>query len=427
MLDELRVAKIVSIHTEWYEHILSEAKLMKNIKHSGIPVIYDIVFDKDSICVIEEYICGNSLTQYLKLQKNMTTKQICDIGIQLCNILEYMHEYGDHGILHLDLKPEHVLIDSDQKVYLIDFDHSHDRNQVQDQCYGSIGFAAPEQYHRLSLDRAADIYSLGMLILFMSGNRQNLFKVENLRLKEFYPIILKCLKHSPVLRYRSVKNVRADLQKISKRQLLNITERAHNIYVFGTRRGVGTTHLALCMTSYLVRTGKRTVCVEKADQQDLREEALKGKLDHNGLYELDGAYLLPNYQDHIDTDLSLFDFKVYDCGVLPSKLPMDGLVLLVGNIGYRRDREELILSLHHNDVRIFLNHMSGESFYSYIRHCNLNHICYRMPCVYNWKTPNTLLDQTFSEMLKEVYPASFQEKRFVMKIQNGYGFKYGKT
>ena len=59
-LDTLRVAKVIRKADMDSDTILREARLIKNLKHSHIPVIYDIEEDDISICIIEEYISGKS-------------------------------------------------------------------------------------------------------------------------------------------------------------------------------------------------------------------------------------------------------------------------------------------------------------------------------------------------------------------------------
>ena len=69
ILDVYRVAKIFSGNQQDARRLMKEAHLIKNLKHPHIPVIYDIEQnigeDNDSICIIEEYIDGKSLRQYV--------------------------------------------------------------------------------------------------------------------------------------------------------------------------------------------------------------------------------------------------------------------------------------------------------------------------------------------------------------------------
>lgn len=123
-LDVLRTAKFVRKDTGGYMRILREADFLKILRHSGIPLIYDIAEDKDSICIIEEFISGKSLTEYVAEHRMLTAAQITDFVLQICDILEYLHSQGSKGMVHLDLKPDNILITDTGSVKLIDFDNA---------------------------------------------------------------------------------------------------------------------------------------------------------------------------------------------------------------------------------------------------------------------------------------------------------------
>ena len=109
-----------------YERILREADMIKNLKCPGIPVVFDIEDNNDSICIIEEYISGKSLTEYISEAGCITAHDMADIGIRICDIISYLHECA--GIVHLDIKPSNIIIrdnsDGKREVFIIDFDNS---------------------------------------------------------------------------------------------------------------------------------------------------------------------------------------------------------------------------------------------------------------------------------------------------------------
>ena len=139
ILDVYRVAKIFSGNQQDARRLMKEAHLIKNLKHPHIPVIYDIEQnigeDNDSICIIEEYIDGKSLRQYVHDETDtrgyLSVHEICRIGIELCCILEYLHGYNGNGILHMDIKPDNIMLDKDGKVKLIDYDNAVEGNAVR--------------------------------------------------------------------------------------------------------------------------------------------------------------------------------------------------------------------------------------------------------------------------------------------------------
>ena len=54
----------------------------------------------------------------------LTAAQITDFVLQICDILEYLHSQGSKGMVHLDLKPDNILITDTGSVKLIDFDNA---------------------------------------------------------------------------------------------------------------------------------------------------------------------------------------------------------------------------------------------------------------------------------------------------------------
>lgn len=97
-----------------------EAELLKNLNHPGIPLIYDIDEDDDFIYMVEEYIQGESLDTFVLHPRDISPELILKIGIQLCDILDYLHHLSPYPILYQDLKPEHIILCGNQ-VKLIDF------------------------------------------------------------------------------------------------------------------------------------------------------------------------------------------------------------------------------------------------------------------------------------------------------------------
>ena len=171
-LDVLRTAKFVRKDTGGYMRILREADFLKILRHSGIPLIYDIAEDKDSICIIEEFISGKSLTEYVAEHRMLTAAQITDFVLQICDILEYLHSQGSKGMVHLDLKPDNILIYATSNRRHLIRETWSDRNDVQQD----------EGMHRSDTmqEKLSLVYRFGVRIYFGAPNKkefQNIVKV----------------------------------------------------------------------------------------------------------------------------------------------------------------------------------------------------------------------------------------------------------
>src|SRR5438270_659500 len=81
--------------------------------------------------------------------------------------LEYGHR---HNIVHCDVKPQNVLIDSEGRPKLVDFGISQTvaaTAAFTSTVSGTAGYVAPEQLEGLPLDGRADVYSLGTVLYQM--------------------------------------------------------------------------------------------------------------------------------------------------------------------------------------------------------------------------------------------------------------------
>ena len=355
-------------------HILKEASLIKNLKHPHIPIIYDIYEDDISICIIEEYISGKSLRNYIYDEKSLKLNQICDIGVKLCNILEYLHNYQD-GIIHLDIKPDNIIIDENNNVKLIDFGNALYGDESQQLSMLSPGYAAPEQYDNRQLTRSADIYSVGMILMFMveaavrkndnSGHNvcQNTGDLSAIRHNKLYPIIRKCTRHKPQSRYKNITAVRRELEraagwaalKANKQKQSDSYRHSYVIKISGTKRGIGVTHTALSMAYMLAEYGIKCILYEQSGNSDILEVMLNGKLYDNGLLYYKGVWFAADnvsYKMYGSDDTDNVNYKQNNDGNFDS---MNFNVMIVDEGVYNAERvsyDDIICSFIQNDYDI---------------------------------------------------------------------------
>jgi serine/threonine protein kinase len=93
-------------------------------------------------------------------------EEIFAIGLQLCNVLDYLHT-RQPPIIFRDLKPGNIMLTPDRHVYLIDFGIARHFKQGQKHdtvAMGSSGYAAPEQYGTAQSTAQTDIYALAVVL-----------------------------------------------------------------------------------------------------------------------------------------------------------------------------------------------------------------------------------------------------------------------
>ena len=140
-LHAVRAMKCIDKEKVSYEKIMREAIYLKSFRHSGIPVLYDMEEDDKYFYIIEEYISGASIKSLLSNQQTITQIEIINIGIQLCEIVGYLHSMQPYPVIHGDVSDGNVLLQEGQ-VKLIDFENASKitgKEQKQD-IFGTKGF-----------------------------------------------------------------------------------------------------------------------------------------------------------------------------------------------------------------------------------------------------------------------------------------------
>ena len=178
-----------------------EAYFLFNLKGNGVPEVKSFGrFGKYKILV--ETLLGDSLDEISnKINKNFSLKDICMIGIQLIERLEYIHS---KYIVHRDIKPENLLVDKKTKriIYLIDFGLSkkyrsertgkHIKYFLHKKMTGTARYASRNAIRGGEQSRRDDLECTGYVLIYLAKNNlpwQGLKeKDESKRFKQIYII-----------------------------------------------------------------------------------------------------------------------------------------------------------------------------------------------------------------------------------------------
>ncbi len=147
------------------ERFLTESRLAASIDHPNIVPVYDAGEVAGELFIAMRYVEGRDLGQVLREDPPAPERAIA-ICSQVADALDAAHE---RGLVHRDVKPSNVLLDSHEHAYLADFGLTRrladrDRLAAEARSLGTIDYAAPEQIRGEEVDRRADIYSLGCLL-----------------------------------------------------------------------------------------------------------------------------------------------------------------------------------------------------------------------------------------------------------------------
>jgi serine/threonine protein kinase len=201
--------------------ILSECNILKNLSHSGIPRIVDIFYEKNYVYLVEDYVEGKTLFEFIKDNQKTELETFKTIILKISDIIEYLHELNP-PIIYRDLKPSNIIINSIGKVFLVDFGISKIYKVDSDSdtiCMGSSGYAAPEQRGLAQSCKQTDIYGMGMVMYFMITGKVPFTGAEplfdenydrNIN-KDVIRIIKKCVQPEIKHRYASVYELKKEV------------------------------------------------------------------------------------------------------------------------------------------------------------------------------------------------------------------------
>jgi tRNA A-37 threonylcarbamoyl transferase component Bud32 len=149
-----------------------EATVIAKLSHPNIVAVHDLAEHEGLPFLVLQFIDGQTLKDVLATQK-LSTAQILNIARPVADALMYAHA---HGVLHRDVKPSNILIDTEGHVYLTDFGlariaQSGESTSSQDMLIGSPHYLSPEQARSEAVDARTDIYSLGIILFEMFAGK----------------------------------------------------------------------------------------------------------------------------------------------------------------------------------------------------------------------------------------------------------------
>jgi len=209
-----RLAPAFRADQEFRRRFVKEAQYLFALKHANVVHVSDVFDHGEDILIVMDYVDGESLRARLH-QGRFTAREFLDIATQCCRALQAAH---DKNIVHLDIKPENILITRNGEIKVCDFGiakqlPTEDRTSFDtDAIYGaSLPYAAPEILKRQGWDQRSDIYSLGVVlreVLSLIDDPATATRLDR--------IVRRMLELKPEHRYQSAVELQNDLMRLEE-------------------------------------------------------------------------------------------------------------------------------------------------------------------------------------------------------------------
>jgi eukaryotic-like serine/threonine-protein kinase len=170
LLERTVALKVLHAHfgddAEYVERFRREARAVAQLSHPNIVTVIDRGSSDGHQFIVFEYVDGENLKQLLERGGPLSVDRTLELGIQIADALAFAHA---HDLVHRDVKPQNILIDSAGDAKVTDFgiarslDVEHGVTQTGT-VLGTSNYLSPEQAAGEAVTTATDTYSLGVVL-----------------------------------------------------------------------------------------------------------------------------------------------------------------------------------------------------------------------------------------------------------------------
>jgi eukaryotic-like serine/threonine-protein kinase len=236
-VDRLVAVKVIRAELAGNADILTRFKqelvLARKVTHKNVIRIFDLGRVSGLRYITMEYIDGQDLRSYVKKKGKLSRQECVEIMQQVCLALEAAH---NEKVVHRDLKPQNIMLDAQNKVYVMDFGIARSVGAegltMTGGYVGTPGYMSPEQVKGDEVDGRSDIFTMGIILYELLSDKMP-FSAETVqrsmykRTVERSPsvtsvdptvpqylseVVAKCLEIEPEKRYQTANELWTDLE-----------------------------------------------------------------------------------------------------------------------------------------------------------------------------------------------------------------------
>ncbi|XP_057537598.1 probable receptor-like protein kinase At5g20050 [Amaranthus tricolor] len=200
------------------KEFLSEVAAIGSVQHINLVRLYGYcIVPAGPRFLVYEFIQNGSLDGWIFPRRDRRNRPggclpwhlRYSVAIDVAKALSYLHHDCRSRILHLDVKPENILLDDNYRAVVSDFGlaklMARDESRIITNIRGTKGYLAPEWLLENGISAKSDVYSYGMVLLEMIGGRRSVrvlddSKDRSLRKYEYFPkLVVEKLKEGKLM------------------------------------------------------------------------------------------------------------------------------------------------------------------------------------------------------------------------------------
>ena len=218
---------------EFLKRFEREAQAASQVSHHNIVNLLDVGTEDTIRYLVMEYVEGTNLKELIKEKGKIPPAIAVQITIRILSALQHTHR---NGVIHRDIKPQNIMVQSQGHIKVADFGIARVANSATlskgDSVMGSVHYFSPEQAAGDEVLQTGDIYSVGVVLYEMltgrvpfEGDSPVAVAMQHLHnkprpIQEFSPnvspaisaVVMKAMEKNPKDRYQHAIEMATDLK-----------------------------------------------------------------------------------------------------------------------------------------------------------------------------------------------------------------------
>ncbi|XP_051283364.1 striated muscle preferentially expressed protein kinase isoform X2 [Dicentrarchus labrax] len=169
---KIYMAKIIPYSQENKQEVLKEYEILKSLHNEKVMSLHEAYVTPRYLVLVAEYCTGKELLYSLIDRFRYSEDDVVGYLVQILQGVEYLH---NRRILHLDLKPDNIIVTNLNAIKIVDFGSAQIFNPLslthQDAGAGTLEYIAPEMVKGEVVGPPADIWTVGVVTHIMLSGR----------------------------------------------------------------------------------------------------------------------------------------------------------------------------------------------------------------------------------------------------------------